>query len=72
MGILKRYWPVFLFIILGIITLLPASTRNACYLGYCAYCSFIPISTILLWGLAGYTYWRIVKESSVKKTEDKE
>jgi hypothetical protein len=52
------YWVgVIVFVVLGIITLIPAPASKPSLLGYYAYCSFTPISTIILWIAAGVIYW---------------
>jgi len=48
---------VIIAIILGISTLIPAPASKPSLLGYYAHCSFTPISTIILWIIAGIIYW---------------
>jgi len=43
---------------LGILTLAPIGTSKPSILGYVAHCPFSPISTIILWAIAGVIYWR--------------
>ncbi|RLF21796.1 MAG: hypothetical protein DRN15_10590 [Thermoprotei archaeon] len=56
---MRRYWTIlaFIFIVLGISTLVPAPASKPCLLGYYAHCSLTPISTIICWILAGLCYW---------------
>ena len=52
------YWAgVIITIILGVSTLIPAPASKPSLLGYYAHCSFTPISTIILWIIAGIIYW---------------
>jgi len=44
-------------IILGASTLIPAPASKPSLLGYYAHCSFTPITTIILWIIAGVIYW---------------
>ena len=48
---------VIVAIILGVSTLIPAPASKPSLLGYYAHCSFTPISTIILWIIAGIIYW---------------
>jgi len=48
---------VIIAIILWISTLIPAPASKPSLLGYYAHCSFTPISTIILWIIAGIIYW---------------
>ncbi|MCD6095428.1 MAG: hypothetical protein J7J99_02540, partial [Thermoprotei archaeon] len=56
---MKWYWwaSVIFFIILSILTLIPAPASKPCLLGYYAHCSFTPISTIICLIIAGILYW---------------
>ncbi|MEM2419370.1 MAG: hypothetical protein QXL38_00095 [Candidatus Bathyarchaeia archaeon] len=56
---MKWYWIVLtvIFIILGIVTLMPASASKPSLLGYYAHCTFAPISTIICWVLAAMFCW---------------
>lgn len=56
---MKWYWWVItaIFIILGIVTLVPAEASKPSMLGYKAHCSFTPISTIICWILAALFCW---------------
>jgi hypothetical protein len=56
--VLKKYWWVLIaiFVVLGIVTLIPADASKPCLLGYEAYCSFTPISTIICWIIAAAFY----------------
>jgi len=56
---LKWYYlvGVIVAIILGVSTLIPAPASKPSLLGYYAHCSFTPISTIILWIIAGIIYW---------------
>lgn len=56
---MKWYWWVLLiiFIILGMITLVPANASKPCLLGYYAHCSLTPLSTIICWVIAAIFYW---------------
>jgi len=56
---MKWYWWALtaIFIILGIVTLVPASASKPSLLGYYAHCSFTPVSTIICWALAATFYW---------------
>jgi hypothetical protein len=56
---MKWYWWAFtaIFIILGIITLVPASASKPSLLGYYAHCSFTPVSTLICWALAAIFCW---------------
>jgi hypothetical protein len=56
---MKWYWWALtaIFIILGIVTLVPASASKPSLLGYYAHCSFTPASTIICWALAAIFGW---------------
>jgi hypothetical protein len=56
--VLKKYWWVLIaiFVVLGIVTLIPADASKPCLLGYEAHCSFTPISTIVCWVIAAAFY----------------
>ena len=56
--VLKKYWWVLIaiFVVLGIVTLIPADASKPCLLGYEAHCSFTPISTIICWIIAAAFY----------------
>jgi len=45
-----------IFVVLGIVTLIPAEASKPCLLGYEAHCSFTPISTIICWIVAAIFY----------------
>lgn len=68
---MKWYWwaGIVIAVLLGAVTLVPASASKPCFLGYYAHCSFTPISTVLCWMIAGSLYWygqrRTIKESRV-------
>jgi ABC-type amino acid transport system permease subunit len=52
------YWVGFIAaVLLGVLTLIPAPASKPSLLGYYAHCSFTPISTIILWIVAGIIYW---------------
>jgi hypothetical protein len=52
------YWVgVIVAIILGASTLIPAPASKPSLLGYYAHCPLTPISTIILWIIAGVIYW---------------
>lgn len=60
---MKWYWWVIVavFVVLGVVTLIPAELIQAevskpCLLGYEAHCSFTPISTIICWVIAAVFY----------------
>jgi ABC-type amino acid transport system permease subunit len=55
----KWYWSlaVAVFIILGLMTLIPAPASKPCLLGYYAHCSITPVSTVICWVIAGGLYW---------------
>lgn len=60
----KKYWlGVIICIILGVSTLIPAPASESSFLGYYAHCSFTPISTIIMFGLAGWLFWYGVNNS---------
>jgi len=56
---MKWYWKaaVAAFIILGILTLVPALAPKPCLLGYYAHCSIAPVSTVICWVIAGALCW---------------
>ncbi|MCQ5374929.1 MAG: hypothetical protein NO515_07980 [Candidatus Methanomethylicia archaeon] len=56
---MKWYWSlaVAVFIILGLMTLIPAPASKPCLLGYYAHCSITPVSTVICWVIAGGLYW---------------
>jgi uncharacterized membrane protein len=68
---IKKYWIVIIIVILGILTLIPVSSNKVCYLGYDSCCTFTPISTIILWSIAGILYWKI-KKGQGREIEKKE
>jgi ABC-type amino acid transport system permease subunit len=52
------YWVGFIVaVLLEVLTLIPAPASKPSLLGYYAHCSFTPISTIILWIVAGIIYW---------------
>jgi hypothetical protein len=52
------YWVgVIVFVVIGIITLIPAPASKPSLLGYHSHCPFAPISTIIWWIAAGVIYW---------------
>ena len=54
----RIYWiSVIIFVVLGIVTLVPAPASKPCMLGYYAHCTFTPISTVICLVLAGAFYW---------------
>jgi len=62
------YWLlVVIFFLLGILTLIPAPASKPCLLGYYAHCTFMPVSTIICWIIAGLCYW-VGKRRGAKKT----
>jgi len=67
MGLNRTLWWVLagVFVILGVITLVPAPASKPCLLGYYAHCSFAPISTIICWAIAGAFYWLGKRKSTV-------
>lgn len=48
---------VIVFLLLGISTFIPAPASKPSLLGYYAHCSITPVSTIILWAIAGLIYW---------------
>jgi len=42
---------------MGVSTLIPAPASKPSFLGYYAYCSFAPVTTIICWIIAGVIYW---------------
>jgi hypothetical protein len=56
---MKLYYRVLVivFILLGFSTIIPAPASKPSLLGYYAHCSFTPVSTVILWALAGLIYW---------------
>ncbi len=56
---MKWYWwlLVAVFAVLGISTLVPAPASKPNLLGYYSHCSIAPVSTIILWIIAGACYW---------------
>jgi len=56
---MKWYWwlLVAVFVVLGILTLMPAPASKPCLLGYYAHCPFAPVSTAICWIIAGAIYW---------------
>ena len=66
MNELKAYWGVALWAVLGLLTLLPASASKPNMLGYYSLCTFVPVSTVILWAIAAITY-RIVRKKLAEK-----
>lgn len=56
---MKWYWLALtiIFIVLGILTLVPAPVSKPNLIGYHSICPFAPVSTIISWAIAGVFYW---------------
>jgi hypothetical protein len=54
----NKYWlGAIISILLGVSTVIPAPASEMSFLGYYAHCSFTPISSIILFALAGVIIW---------------
>jgi hypothetical protein len=56
---MKWYWwlLVAIFVVLGILTPVPAPASKPSLLGYYSHCSFSPVSAIICWIIAAASYW---------------
>jgi hypothetical protein len=64
---LKQYWGVAFWVLLGVLTLLPAAASKPNLIGYYSLCTFAPVSTLILWAIAGLTYrgiWAKTKQAT--------
>jgi hypothetical protein len=52
------YWVgIAVAVVLGISTLVPVPAIKMNLIGYQSHCPFAPISTVILWVIAGIIYW---------------
>ena len=59
-----RSWLAWILLILGFVVLIPTSVGGdkLCALGYDAFCSWVPYSSIILWIGAGVNFWMVRKK----------
>jgi hypothetical protein len=54
----NKYWlGAIICVILSVSTVIPSQASEPSFLGYYAHCSFTPISSIILFALAGGIIW---------------
>lgn len=57
----KDYLSAGFYLLLGLLTLVPFEITSVNMLGYFSICSFAPVSTGILFGIAGFKFFMIKK-----------